>query len=375
MNWKPYVLLASLAVGCASQTMRGDGDTVQSASEALSNGMIFGSNLPDRTLVLSYDDGPGDRTAELSAYLRSQGIQATFFVNGSQVDARPGVLAQLAADGHLIANHTYSHNDLTSISNQQVLSEVQNAHNLIAPYMQPGHWFFRPPYMAWSSQSRAAFQGSMLDSYIGPINADIGSQLIGNYAADWACWQTASLSSVQCADLYMNEIRDRRKGIVLLHDPWGDNYGNTVDMTKVLVPRLKAEGYRFASLEDVPEIRALLPVVPVPTDAGPMQDAAPDASPDTNPPAPVDAGSVAPTDAGQMDSGSETDVDAGQAAVPNADASASTDAAADPVEIGYPTPELRVGCTALPGQVERASSWLGALGAIAGVLRRRRLRK
>ena len=75
---------------------------------------IKGNQLPPKTLCLTYDDGPGEtrgdgsgpRTLELGRYLFVQGIRATFFVVGKNVERYPEVLPQLQAWGHLIGNHT-----------------------------------------------------------------------------------------------------------------------------------------------------------------------------------------------------------------------------------------------------------------------------
>lgn len=362
MNAKSFAFFAMLlAVGCGSAAMRGDGESLQSSSEALDTGLLNGAGLPDKTLVLTYDDGPGERTEELSGYLHAQGIRATFFVTGQQSEARPAALARLVADGHRLANHTQTHTDLTTLSAAGVLDEVRSVDALIGRYNTDGHAFFRPPYMAWSGAVRTAFVGSVLDKYIGPVNADIGSQSIGNYAADWACWQEAHISSAACAELYMNEIRDRRSGIVLLHDPWGDASGNTVDMTKILVPKLKAEGYRFASLEAVPAIAARLPVVPVRDAGGPVADSALPPVPDSSlPPAP-DAGA-------QIDAGEEADEPNDGGLTEVGGGSGTGAAGTSPA-----SQKVSARCSAAPGAAA-SSSWLigGALAACLLRARRRR---
>ncbi len=376
--------MLSLAVlaACGTQALRGDGDGFAAGHEALENDFVDGSELPAKTLILSYDDGPGDRSEELSTYLRQQGIRATFFVTGWQTDAHPGVLARIAADGHRIANHTQTHTNMTTQSAEAVRSEVQSVDNLIAPFNADGHYFFRPPYFAWSAAVRAAFVGTALDRYIGPVRADIGNTMADNYAADWACWQEAHISSAACADLYMNEIRARDHGIVLLHDPWGDAAGNTVDMTKNLVPRLKAEGYLFATLEAVPAIRAQLPPPPQP-DAGAGADAgrAVDAS---SPPAPdaavvvEDAGVVAVSDASLPPEAFAAATEAASPQIAAKDAGrneAVADAAVVSALAASAAPASHTGCSvARETDVANAmlSVYASVLALFAAVTRRRR---
>ena len=68
--------------------------------------------LPDKTLCLTYDDGPGPQSAELGRFLAERGIRATFFVVGKFALERPGVLDELHEQGHIIGNHTFEHPDL-----------------------------------------------------------------------------------------------------------------------------------------------------------------------------------------------------------------------------------------------------------------------
>ncbi|HSO38306.1 MAG TPA: polysaccharide deacetylase family protein, partial [Labilithrix sp.] len=57
-------------------------EPVGSASQALSATSLVGTSLPAKTLALTFDDGPGDRTGAMSTYLASQGIKASFFFVG-----------------------------------------------------------------------------------------------------------------------------------------------------------------------------------------------------------------------------------------------------------------------------------------------------
>ena len=80
------------------------------------------SNFPDKTICLTYDDGPGERgwqppapgphSLELARYLASQGVQVTFFMVGRHLQQHPGIAAEISALGHQVGVHTYDHLDL-----------------------------------------------------------------------------------------------------------------------------------------------------------------------------------------------------------------------------------------------------------------------
>lgn len=65
--------------------------------------------MSSRTVALTFDDGPGPHTAEVLRLLADLDVRATFFVTGAHVRANPGLAARIAADGHLLGNHTYTH--------------------------------------------------------------------------------------------------------------------------------------------------------------------------------------------------------------------------------------------------------------------------
>ena len=63
----------------------------------------------EKYIALTFDDGPGELTVDLLAWLRARGIRATFFFLGDRVLKHPGVAQQALADGHRIGGHGFSH--------------------------------------------------------------------------------------------------------------------------------------------------------------------------------------------------------------------------------------------------------------------------
>jgi peptidoglycan/xylan/chitin deacetylase (PgdA/CDA1 family) len=70
-------------------------------------------------------------------------------------------------------------------------------------------------------------------------------------AADWDCSVPALNIPVEmCADGYMKEIARRQGGIVLMHD----THAKTIAMSKIIIPKLKALGYKFITMDEIPNI-------------------------------------------------------------------------------------------------------------------------
>ena len=95
-----------------------------------------------------------------------------------------------------------------------------------------------------------------MKKYVGSVFWDVGGELTSHSAADWDCWGKG-VSVQRCGELYLQEIRAKKHGIVLMHDV----HGKTVDMMKQILPTLKAEGYKFAALTDVPSVKRAIGAV------------------------------------------------------------------------------------------------------------------
>ena len=276
---------------CNAQKTTGEGthegERTANVSQALTSNQLFGTSLAAKRLSLTFDDGPGDRTAELSTYLKNQGIRATFFINGGRVaatalpnpngvtpTANAAAILDQIADGHLLANHTTTHRDVTGVPAGQLVQELSETDAYVAARIPANRFLFRAPFGSWNASAYNTLHASAMDKYVGPVYWEAGGISDGypSAAADWACWQgqlkntngtpangTGYATTAQCGDAYITEINAFNKGIVLLHDPYGWAQGHTVDMVKYMVPKLKAAGYTFVRLDQVPAIATQLP--------------------------------------------------------------------------------------------------------------------
>jgi peptidoglycan/xylan/chitin deacetylase (PgdA/CDA1 family) len=221
---------------------------------------LRGSSLPQKTLCLTYDDGPGPETEELGRSLFAQGIPATFFVIGERAAASPAgaaTLDRLIQWGHLVANHTATHPRLPTLlpDGEAVVREVWDGHTALGPAADGAPLLLRPPYGAWSAEvAEALAADGRTRRYTGPVLWDVDGR-------DWQLWREgASVEAV--ADRYFAAIEQGERGIVLLHDGAAEEERAALyrpsAMTRRLVPRLLAAGYRFVRLDAVPEIRSAL---------------------------------------------------------------------------------------------------------------------
>ncbi len=83
--------------------------------------------LADKEVVLTFDDGPFPATTtKVLAALAAECVQATFFLIGRNAEANPATVKKIAAGGHSIGHHTWSHKPLDKIGQQQALEEIDH---------------------------------------------------------------------------------------------------------------------------------------------------------------------------------------------------------------------------------------------------------
>lgn len=196
---------------------------------------------------LTFDDGPSEHTSRVLDILAKNKWKATFFVNGYKVLKRPELLERMLDEGHLVANHTHTHANLTAISDEKILEEVLIAHKIIEPYVDNNAFFFRAPWGFWKLRLGKLLNDAGLDFYVGHIDWDIGDALTERYAADWACWYKDEVEVDDCGHRYLNEMRDKDSGIILMHDVTS----KTAQMLEYMAPKFIDKGYTFSRLDKI----------------------------------------------------------------------------------------------------------------------------
>jgi peptidoglycan/xylan/chitin deacetylase (PgdA/CDA1 family) len=112
---------------------------------------------PERLQVaLTFDAGASAAyTPAILATLREQGVRVTIFLTGSFAERNPELVKQMVADGHELANHTYTHPDLTQMSDAAIRRELRRTEEVVQEISgattKP---YFRPPYGARDNRVR-----------------------------------------------------------------------------------------------------------------------------------------------------------------------------------------------------------------------------
>jgi peptidoglycan/xylan/chitin deacetylase (PgdA/CDA1 family) len=178
-------------------------------------------------VALTIDDGPHPEwTPQLLALLARHDVLATFCVVGSNVAARPDLVAATAGAGHRIANHTQTHAPLGKASAPRVRAEIERATEVIAKAAGGPPELFRAPKGEWSPAVFAECRSQ-------------GLRPLG-WSVDPRDWSRPGTDSIVQALL----TGTQPGSIILEHDGGGDR-SQTLQALTLALPRLLEAGYRF----------------------------------------------------------------------------------------------------------------------------------
>jgi len=101
--------------------------------------------VKNRTLVLTYDDGPSLLTPQLLDLLQSAGARATFFLLGRNAAQHPEIIERMVREGHDAACHTDQHLNAWKTLPGKAIADINAGYQRLSPWVQP-NGMFRPPY-------------------------------------------------------------------------------------------------------------------------------------------------------------------------------------------------------------------------------------
>lgn len=111
-------------------------------------------------IALTFDDGPSRWTAEIAGVFEAHGCRATFFLRGPAVEERPEAVAALAAAGHELGNHLWSHSDARTLSREELRAELERTADAVERAGGTRPDLVRPPYFKGPENVAEAAAGS-----------------------------------------------------------------------------------------------------------------------------------------------------------------------------------------------------------------------
>jgi peptidoglycan/xylan/chitin deacetylase (PgdA/CDA1 family) len=172
----------------------------------------FPQSLPleDHEVVLTFDDGPWPSTdRKILAALAQECVRATFFLIGKPAAEHPELVRRMAAEGHTVAHHTWTHHNLKYMKPEAAIGEIDKGIASVETALHgkatttPGTPFFRFPFFEMTQATLDILQSRGITVF----GADL-------WASDWN-----PMTPAEQLKLLTERLQAARKGIILLHDP------------------------------------------------------------------------------------------------------------------------------------------------------------
>ncbi len=230
-----------LTAGVAATVLLAAGLRVLARSRTfqLFSGPVSRVETSDSVVALTFDDGPTDARADtLLRILRSRNVRSTFFLIGGAIASAPAAARALAASGHELGNHTYTHRHMVFKTIGTYRDEIVRTDSLLRAAGAHEPIFFRPPY---------------------------GYKVLGLPYVLWRTGRTTVTWDIEpesypevarSADRIVRHVLDRVHpgSIVLLH-PWYASGAPTRAAIPILIDSLRSRGYRMATVGELLDSR------------------------------------------------------------------------------------------------------------------------
>lgn len=177
-----------------------------------------------KAIAITFDDGPNEiTTPKILDILKSKNIQATFFMLGENVSRNKEIVKRIFDSGHEIGNHSFSHRQLTLLSDEEIEREISNTDQEIRKITGVTPSYIRPPY------------GS-----VNKIIANIGKRPFIEWSVDSRDWESKNKEAI------INEVKNQvyPGSILLFHDI----QAATVEALPEVIDYLYSQNYELVTI-------------------------------------------------------------------------------------------------------------------------------
>lgn len=204
-------------------------------SQSLPAGACTPLEEETKYVALTFDDGPRrTTTTALLDGLRERGASATFFLVGEDIEGNEDLVERMAAEGHQVGNHTWSHIRLKGAPPEQVSEELGKTSEKLTEVLGEGTYWVRPPYGQLDESQKAQIPVPM-------VQWSVDSR-------DWESKNTEKIVTKVLKEVQPNSI-------ILLHDI----YPTSVEAALEIVDKLQAEGYWFVTVQELLALNGIQP--------------------------------------------------------------------------------------------------------------------
>lgn len=188
-------------------------------------------------VALTFDDGPNEETTpRVLDILKQHNIKATFFLIGEKAKKYPHIVQRMVEEGHIVANHTYSHKGIFPVCTGRVVAaELQKCSDTIADIVGKHPKLFRPPF-------------GVTNPIIGAKVKQMGMQTVG-----WSIRSLDSVVKIKSKSICARVVSKLHPGaVILLHDRCKDDDV----LLQMLIREIGKRGYKIVQISEMFNINA-----------------------------------------------------------------------------------------------------------------------
>lgn len=203
-------------------------------------GTVYRGDISQKVVALTFDDGPSPKwTTKILDVLKKEDVKATFFMLGEHVKKYPDVAVRVAAEGHDIENHSYTHHVLIYYKPEELEREIKDTEKEIQKVTGRVTHLFRPPKAWLTNEEKKEIKELGYTVVLWSLNSK-----------DWVTFDEKYI-----VKYLLHHVRPG--DIILFHDSGGTfsveggNRDETVNSVGRLIERLKKRGYRFVTMTEL----------------------------------------------------------------------------------------------------------------------------
>ena len=225
-EWKRKGFYAILILFCGCCFIGISKKTKETEGEIQQKESVEESGVKEKpSIAITFDDGPSSRyTGRLLDGLKERSVKASFFLIGENAEENPVLVERIYKEGHLIGNHTYSHVQMTHLSEEAAVREIEKTDQVISAITGEHVAYMRPPFGAWQRELEVRME-------VLPVL----------WSGDPLDWTTENVDEI--VSKVVTEVEEG--DIILLHDC----YASSVEAALRIVDILQKEGYEFVTVD------------------------------------------------------------------------------------------------------------------------------
>ena len=225
-EWKRKGFYAILILFCGCCFIGISKKTKETEGEIQQKESVEESGVKEKpSIAITFDDGPSSRyTGRLLDGLKERNVKASFFLIGENAEESPVLVERIYKEGHLIGNHTYSHVQMTHLSEEAAVREIEKTDQVISAITGEHVAYMRPPFGAWQRELEVRMEVLPVLWSVDPLD-----------------WTTDNVDEI--VSKVVTEVEEG--DIILLHDC----YASSVEAALRIVDILQKEGYEFVTVD------------------------------------------------------------------------------------------------------------------------------